>query len=69
MIESAGRPVPLSVVVPLPPGVPPIVKVAVLAPAEVGLTYDQQHALVAIERDYLTRRADVLTAVLNEPGR
>jgi hypothetical protein len=38
-------------------------------PAEVGLTYDQQHALVVIERDYLTRRADVLTAVLNEPVR
>lgn len=38
-------------------------------PADVGLSYDQQRALVAIERDYLTRRADVLTAVLNEPGR
>jgi hypothetical protein len=37
-------------------------------PAEIVLDYDQQRALAAIERDYLTRRADIVTAVLNETG-
>jgi hypothetical protein len=35
-------------------------------PAEVGLPFDQQRALAAIELDYLTRRAEILAGVLAE---
>jgi hypothetical protein len=35
-------------------------------PAEAVLSFDQQRALVRVELDYLTRRADVLTGVLEE---
>jgi hypothetical protein len=37
-------------------------------PAESDLSFDQQRALVKVELDYLTRRAEVLAAVLNEPA-
>jgi hypothetical protein len=37
-------------------------------PSEIVLDYDQQRALAAIELDYLTRRADIVTALMNESG-
>jgi hypothetical protein len=37
-------------------------------PADFGLPFDQQRALVKIELEYLTRRAEVLAGVLGEPA-
>jgi hypothetical protein len=37
-------------------------------PAESDLSFAQQHALVEIELEYLTRRAEMLASVLSEPA-